>query len=1174
VNEPDDRFCGECGAALGGEVVAPTASATATPAVVPAVAPASPAAEERRQVTVLFADLVGFTALAERLDPEDVRDITTDCLRQLTAEAVRFEGTVDKLIGDAVMVLFGAPIAHEDDPGRALRTALAMQRALGRFNEDLERRRGLALRLRIGVESGEVIAGPREVGGMVEYTVIGDAVNVAARLQTAAEPGAILVGEVTCQRVGDAFLLREAGALTLKGRARPVGASVLLGEAAASPMTAPRVPLVGRSVELGVLLERLAALQAGTGGAVCIMAGPGLGKSRLLAELRAQALNARWVRCQAYAHEHAASYGLARSLVRALIGLGPDAAETMAGTHLHQSLAALGLAGEGAALARLLDLPAPRENGAEDAGELDGLAPRDLQRRLFDAVDRLVERLATAPASALTLVGVNLPGRPLVIELDDLHWADPTSTDLLLDLVDRAEQWPVLICGAFRPEADAPCQALRERARQRLGERYAEIELRPLSDDASMELAARLLSQGDQAGPTAAIRTLPATLHDLLERAAGTPLWLEELVRTLVERGLLVVEADGWRLTDDLSAIDLPDSLQALIVARIDRLGTARPTLQVASVIGRRFGRTILEQVTEAASDLDDDLGRAQRADLVRELPSPIDREYDFKHALVRDAAYTTLLHRRRRVLHRRVAEAIETLHRDGASEHHAILAFHYEHAEEWRRAHEHARAAAEAARAGFANREAVESYGLALQMAERARLEPGERAALFEGRAGAHELLGAFEAARSDYEAALALAEAANDDAAQVRLLGALGMLWGGHKDYQRGIELTRQAADLAGRTGHSQAQADSSVQLGIMLLNHSRMAEGREALERALTVYRQLDDAHGQARALDALGLLAFFDGSLDESVTLLEDAYARLSALGDRAGAASSATLLCVPLAGSGRRVDAERWMRRGLALWQAIGAPSGEAFAWMVLAEGMELYGAYTQAGEAAENGLAIARELGHREWTLACLNPLGRIRRARGDLVGALAVHQEVLAIAQELGTPLWAAEAFGDVARDQLLLGDRAAAWAASDESLAIGDTCAKETTLARMVRTRLLLDEGRAAEALTEARLTRTIVAQYRVRLPDAWCLEGDSLAALGQDAEAEHAYRAGLAVARTYGIAPGLWRAGRALHDCLGRAGRPDEANAVMEAVLADLDGLATTLGEPDLRAMLSVG
>jgi adenylate cyclase len=303
ANEPDDRFCGECGAPLA------VAAAGPAPAAPPVPAATAATSEERRQVTVLFADLVGFTALAERLDPEDVRDITTECLQQLAAEAVRFEGTVDKLIGDAVMILFGAPVAHEDDPARALRAALAMQRALERFNEALERTHGLALRLRIGVETGEVVAGPREVGGMVEYTVIGDAVNVAARLQTAAAPGTILVGEGTSRRIDGGFRLQGVEPLTLKGRERPVGAAVLLAESDDTPAPESRLPLVGRGAELRALLDRLAALRAGQGGAIVVVGAPGLGKSRLLAELRARSAPAapaeeklQWVRCQAFAH--------------------------------------------------------------------------------------------------------------------------------------------------------------------------------------------------------------------------------------------------------------------------------------------------------------------------------------------------------------------------------------------------------------------------------------------------------------------------------------------------------------------------------------------------------------------------------------------------------------------------------------------------------------------------------------------------------------------------------------------------------------------------------------------------------------------------------------------------------------------------------------------------------
>ena len=1186
ANEPDDRFCGECGAPLAGAAATPAPAASPTPAVSSVSAPA----EERRQVTVLFADLVGFTSLAERLDPEDVRDITTDCLRQLAAEAVRFEGTVDKLIGDAVMILFGAPVAHEDDPARALRAALAMQRALERFNEALQRTHGLALRLRIGVESGEVIAGPREVGGMVEYTVIGDAVNVAARLQTAAAPGTILVGEGTSERIDGGFHLQGVEPMTLKGRERPVAAAVLLAESDDEPAPASRLPLVGRGTELRTLLDRLAALRAGQGGAVVVIGAPGLGKSRLLAELRAQAGLAapaddrpHWVRCQAFAHEQTQSYGLARSLVRALAGISAEERDPAAAARLRTTLTALDLADVEAPLVRLLGLPDPLPNPSPSKGavgvggpmvgmmgqgegvSLAALSPRDLQRRYFDAVIALVDGVAAR--------------QPLVLELDDLHWADPTSIDLLLELLDRVARTRLLLCCAFRPEHDAACQLLRERGQWRLGEQYAEIGLRPLSEAASAELAARLLGQtpADAGSATVAeASSLPPALRVLLERAAGTPLWLEELVRTLVERGVLIEGEDGWQLTGNLDAVELPGSLQALIVARIDRLGPARPTLQVASVIGRRFGRTVLEHVGEAAGRLDADLTQAQRADLVRELPAHGDREYDFKHVLVRDAAYATLLHRRRRALHRRVAEVVELLYPERVPELHAVLAYHYERAEAWQRASQHARAAAEAARDGAANREAIESYTQAIRTAERASLEACERGILFEGRGLVHERIGDFEAARTDYEAALALAEQPDggqaDTPARIRLLGALGMLWGGHKDYAHGAELTRQAVELAIASGDDRAQADASVQLGILLLNLLQVEEGRQVLERALALYRRLEDAHGQARTLDALGLLCLCGGRLADAVTYLTDAYERLNALGDRFGALSSASMIGDPLAFNGQRLEAERWLGRALGIARELGVPSAEAFCRVILAEGLDQYGAYTRADEAAHQALAIAREIEHREWTLAALGPIGRVARARGDLAGALAAHQEMLGIGREVGSALWTTEALANVAADQFALGNLKAARSAYEEAIGLGGQYQKGSIDAWLIRVQVLLLDGRADEALAEARAARALLSEFRVRLPELMVLEGESLSALGRAEEAEATYREALEIARSVGAAPGLWQAGQALGDLLVSRGRTDEAEAIRAAVAAELDALAVELAEPGLRQTLA--
>jgi class 3 adenylate cyclase/predicted ATPase len=1146
-------------------------------------------AEERRQVTVLFADLVGFTALAERLDPEDVRDITTRCLRQLADEAVRFEGTVDKLIGDAVMILFGAPIAHEDDPTRALRAALAMQRALERFNDDLQHSHGLALRLRIGVESGEVVAGPREVGGMVEYTVIGDAVNVAARLQTAASPGTILIGEGTRQRTEGQFQFQGVESLTLKGREQPVAAAVLLAEAAGEHVPQSRVPLVGRGAELRAMSDRLTDLRLGQGGAIVVTGAPGLGKSRLLTELRTQAVGPlspadrpRWIRCQAFAHEQSQSYGLARSLVRVLAGIGAEERDPAAAAQLRATLSDLHLIEAELPLVRLLGLPTevrphpsplPAGEGASSpsaaasspspsqgegsgaGGSLDGLSPRDLQRRYFDAAISLVERLASR--------------QPLVLELDDLHWADPTSVDLVLELFELAVRSPLLLCCAFRPEPDAACQMLRERGQWRLGDSYLEIGLRSLSEAASAELVARLLGQGE--GAVGSFAALPPALGVLLERAAGTPLWLEELVSTLLERGILIEGDDGWRLVADLDAVDLPRSLQALIVARIDRLGSARPTLQVASVIGRRFGWTVLERVAEQAGRLDADLTQAQRADLVREVPAHLEREYDFKHVLVRDAAYATLLRRRRRVLHRRVAETLEQVYPERIPELHAVLAYHYERAEAWPRAVEHAHAAAESARDGSANREAVESYTQALRCAQHADLQPAARGHLLEGRGIVYERLGEFEAAREDYEAALALA-ASDDVITRIRVLGALGMLWGGHKDYQRGADLTRQAADLAGASGEARTQAEASVQLGILLLNLLRVEEGRASLERALALYQQLGDEGGQARTLDGLGLLSLCGGHYLDAVRYLTEAYDWMTAHGDRFGAVSANTMLSGLLAFLGERHEAERRLTWGLETTRELGIPSAEAFCWVILAEGLDPYGAYTRADGAAQRALVIAREIEHREWTLAALGPIGRVRRARGDLAGALELHREMVAIARDVGSALWITEALANVALDHLFLGDLEAAREASDEAIGLGDEYLKGIVDARLTRIRLHLLDGRPDDALREARTMRVRASESRTRLPEFVVEEGVALAALGRAAEAEAAYREALEAARTVGAAPGLWQAALALGTLLDGSGRGAEAGALRTAVDAELDVLAADLGEPHLRQILA--
>jgi class 3 adenylate cyclase/tetratricopeptide (TPR) repeat protein len=1118
------------------------------PAPEPLSSPAARAGdpEEWRPVTVLFADIVGFTSLSERLDAETVREITTECFRQLVPEVTRYEGTIDKFMGDAVMALFGAPTTHEDDPARALWAALAMQRALERFNAELERARGMRLALRIGIESGDVVAGVRDVAGVREYTVIGDAVNVAARLQAATEPSTILVGAATERRSGGGFAFRSVPPLVLKGKDQPVNAFVLLGPSDPSeperlaPAGVSRAPLVGRADELRSLEECLTELRRGRGQIVLVLGEPGLGKSRLLTELRSRAGGVSWVRAQAFAHEGAVSYGLARTLVRELCGMQDDEPEAAAAQRLRTRLAALGCPTAYPPLALLLTLPLDGEASTQVAG----LAPEELQRLTFGAVAELLARLAA--------------DAPLVIELDDLHWADPSSVDLLISLLHLAERAPILFCYALRPERDAPAWALRERAARDVPHRHTELLLRPLSETASTELVAELLGLAEP----------PPGLRSVLERAAGTPLWVEELVSTLIERGLLVAEDGQWRVTADLDRVEIPNTLHALLVARIDRLGDARPTLQTAAVIGRQFGQRVLERVAGEGASLSDHLLVAQRVDLVRELQAVPEREYGFKHVLTQEAAYATLLLRRRRELHRQVAEALEELYPERVDELHAILAYHYQRAEAWDRAYAHARLAADAARAAYANREAIEQYGRALDAAERAGLGPEVRASLHQARAQVYEVLGEFEPSRQAYELALALAEESGDLFAQAGLLGALGSLWGGHKDYRRGLELTRQAVAVAERTGDRRLLAEARTRVGLMQLNLAQMTDSLRELQGALALFRELGDESGQASSLDILCVASMIAGDLDQAVAYGREAIPLLTALGERWTTASSTANLGGALAFQGIADESEALAREAIAVWTEIGARSGEAYGHLCIGFFMHPFGSFERALHEAQIGLQIAREIDHNEWRALGLGVVGQIRRACGDVAGARRLHEEMLDIARELGANIWLTAALCELGQDLAWDGDEADALRLLDEAMVAGGDALEYTAMVILAQAELPLRYGRPEEALTNARRVLAEAPQFRVLAADAARIEGEALAALGRLEEAEAGLRRAKAAAVEIGTDPIHWRSCLGLGDLFRRSDRPDAAGTEFAEALALLEAMASTLSDVDLR------
>jgi len=618
-------------------------------------------------VTVLFCDVTGSTGLGEQLDPERLQEVLATYFAAMREEIEAEGGTVEKFIGDAVMAAFGVPTAHEDDPSRALRAALRMRRRLEEVNTGLQARFGVSLRIRTGVNTGEVLAAPNPLPG--EPMVTGDAVNVAARLEQTAEPGEIVVAERTA-RAARGFRFRELGEQELRGKEQAVPAVVLEEEA---PARAERgvpglhAPMVGRDSELEVLrslYHRSAA--EGRPNLVTIYGDPGVGKSRLTAEFLAWSAGVKKppvvVRGRCLPYGDGVTYWPLAEILKARSGVLDTDPPNVAleriramGRELLTEEVAADPAKATAALAYTV--------GVDDPGmPFHTLEPREVRLKTHGAWRSFFSALAGAA--------------PVVAVIEDIHWADPALLDLLEELAERV-QGPVLFVCTARPE-------LTERRSGWGGGRrnFSSVALDPLTALEADRLVTLLLS----------IEDLPPAVHDhILARAEGNPFFLEEIIRKLIDEGRIVREADRWRAAAGIDDVVVPDTVQAVLAARIDLLAPKeKRALQSAAVVGRVFWPgPVLLLLNGEGPELDDTLGRLEDRDLVlSRLGSAVagQREFAFKHVLTRDVAYESLPRRDRARAHSAVAEWIESTSGERRGEFAELLAYHYEEAFRGRR--------------------------------------------------------------------------------------------------------------------------------------------------------------------------------------------------------------------------------------------------------------------------------------------------------------------------------------------------------------------------------------------------------------------------------------------------------------------------------------------------------
>jgi ABC-type oligopeptide transport system substrate-binding subunit/class 3 adenylate cyclase len=651
--------------------------------------------EERRVVTALAADLAGSTGITEALDPEEARLVVGEAVARMVHAVEEFGGTVKDLAGDGILALFGAPTAHEDDAERALRAALRIVEEIQEFSRDVERSFSVAgLAVRVGVDTGPVVVGPVGAGSRVEYGATGDTVNVAARLQSAAPENAVLAGAETRRLAERHFAWSDRQNFWLKGKADPVpafGVQAPLGAGRAVAET----PLVGRGQELALAEEAVRDVHAGAGSILFVAGEPGIGKSRFLAEVHRLATTPLWLEGRCVSYGEAMPYWPFRDLLREWLGLSVDDPELRTRLALRRALRAG--AGDRADdyypyLATLLGLPADPETRER----LAELSPEALQYRTFEVVRHHFEGLASTG--------------PIVIALEDVHWADPTSLQLAEQLLGLTEEAAVLLVITQRPDPDHASWALREVAARRFPHRTRSIDLQALSDTSERELIHALAGSG----------TLPPDVEELLlDRAEGNPFFLEELVRSLVDAGALHHDDAGWRY-DHAVAVEVPPTVEKVILARVDRLTSeCRATLTAASVIGRNFGLPLLAGVAGGEERLREPLRELQRLELVRQhrrWPQP---EFRFKHVLIQEAVYRTIVGPERRRLHREAALWLEG-RADSSDDGLSLLAHHWLAAEDESKAVDYLARAGDKARQEHALDEAIEHYRELLPLLEK----------------------------------------------------------------------------------------------------------------------------------------------------------------------------------------------------------------------------------------------------------------------------------------------------------------------------------------------------------------------------------------------------------------------------------------------------------------------
>jgi class 3 adenylate cyclase/tetratricopeptide (TPR) repeat protein len=1117
----DAKFCPECahpaaapeGSEVGSHARDSLPRTYTPPHLVKKILSARGALEgERKQVTVLFVDVVGSTALASQRDPEEVHALMARALELMLAEVHRYEGTVNQFLGDGIMALFGAPLAHEDHARRAVHAALAIQTALRPLNEELQRTRRLRLQVRQGLNTGLVVVGTIGDDLRMDYTAVGDTTNVAARLQQAAAPGQILISDATRRLVEGFCQLRSLDELSVKGKVETLPAwEVLSAQAgrARIDVEADRglTPFVGREAELELLWKGFEKAKMGQGQVVLLVGEPGIGKSRLLTEFRRRVgEQATWCEGRALSFGRSMPFHPVTDLLRRVFGIEERDSEADVVEKVEQSVLTLGLE-----LKPIL--PYLRHLLCVDPGDavVAAMDPQLRRGETFDAMRRLMLR-----AAAL---------KPQVVVYEDLHWIDQATEQHLRFMLDSVPTACVLMIFTFRPDYAYP-----------LGQRSYQswVALNPLSNQDSSKMADALIAS----------ESIPEQVRRLiLHKAEGNPFFVEEVVKSLQQAGALRRVGGKTELMRPLDQIVVPDTIQDVIMARIDRLEEEpKRALQLAAVIGRAFARRLIDRLAESHERTDAVLRELKALELIYEKSLYPELAYMFKHALTQEVTYGSLLLKRRKELHLLIGLAIEDLYADRLPENYEVLAYHFARAEQWPKALDYLIRAAQKSAAAFANPEAIAFYGQALEAAE--HLEDPVKATtiadIHEARSNLYMLLSDFQRAHDEMQRVLELSRMTGERAREGAAWARMGFASGYGHEFDRALDEASHAMVIASELDDTGIKCAGLAVRGQVhhVLGHLDEAKGAFSVVRELGASTR--DLFRESYALNTMGSIERWKGNYDESAELATEGQV-LARRGN----------LLLPLMTG-------RWVSGLTATDQ----------------------GAYDSALTAFEELIGLTQNIGDRFYHLRTLNSLGWLYLCVGNIDRSFEFNERGVEESRKRGDPETIANSQLNLADAHLTAGDRSAAL----ELLTAVHALAHHPSTSDWMRWRysqhlfaslgeLWLARADPARAQEPIRHCAELAKRHGSRkyIARASRLQAEVEFARKDFDAARHHLGQALALSLKIGQPTEIWKTHEALARLHLELGQSQLADRACRAALEVLENLRARTQDPDLRAAL---